>query len=164
MKGTWIHHNLESTGIQKVKTPSKNTCSKSTVETLEEILVCSKLTIETAMTPFRSGVDRVPKHRFSAKMYLFKFSNIDTKLICKICSKLTIKTPERKKWCHPGVFFVNFEHISYFALVLLLLTLTMYLLARLDEYNSIIIRGFQSAKNLISDISKWNTQLTLFEV
>ena len=46
--------------------------------------------------------------------------------VCEICSKLTKKTPER---CHrSGVFIVNFEHISHFVLVFLLLTLNMYLL------------------------------------
>ena len=33
--------------------------------------------------------------------------------------KLTIQTPERCHW-HPGVFIVNFEHISHLALVFLL--------------------------------------------
>ena len=43
----------------------------------------------------------------------------------KICSKLTIKTPERRHWPRSGVFIVNFEHTSHFALVFLLLTLNM---------------------------------------
>ena len=42
----------------------------------------------------------------------------------EICSKLTIKTPERRQWRRSGVFFVNFEHIPHIALVFLLLTLT----------------------------------------
>ena len=29
----------------------------------------------------------------------------------EICSKLTIKTPERRYWRRSGVFIVNFEHI-----------------------------------------------------
>ena len=54
-----------------------------------------------------------------------------------ICSKLTIKTPERRQWRRSGVFIVNFEHIwrrfdvfianfkyiSQLVLVFLLLTL-----------------------------------------
>ena len=33
---------------------------------------------------------------------------------CEICSKLTIKTPERRQW-RSGVFIVNFEYIwTYF--------------------------------------------------
>ena len=35
-----------------------------------------------------------------------------------------IKTPERRQWCRSGVFIVHFKHISHFALVFLLLTLT----------------------------------------
>ena len=42
---------------------------------------------------------------------------------CEICSKLTIKTPERRYWRRSGVF-VNFEHISQLVLVFLLLTLS----------------------------------------
>ena len=38
------------------------------------------------------------------------------------CSKLTIETLERRR---SGIFIVNFEHISYFVLVFLLLTLNM---------------------------------------
>ena len=35
------------------------------------------------------------------------------KAICEICSKLTIKTPERGHRRSYGVFFVNFKHISH---------------------------------------------------
>ena len=31
---------------------------------------------------------------------------------CKLCSKLTIKTPERRQQRRFGVFIVNFERIS----------------------------------------------------
>ena len=47
--------------------------------------------------------------------------NIRTR--CKICSKLTINTPELHWWRGSGVFIVNFEHISPLVLVFLLLTL-----------------------------------------
>ena len=43
----------------------------------------------------------------------------------EMCSKLTIKTPERHHWRHFDVFIVNFEHISHLVLVFLLLTLNM---------------------------------------
>ena len=39
-----------------------------------------------------------------------------------MCSKLTIKTSERRQR-RSGVFIVNFEHISQLSLVFLLLTL-----------------------------------------
>ena len=38
--------------------------------------------------------------------------------------KVNNKTPERRKWRHSGVFIINFEHISHFVLVFLLLTLS----------------------------------------
>ena len=52
---------------------------------------------------------------------MFKVYNKDT----RATSKLTIKTPERHQWRRYGVFIVNFEHISHFILVFLLLTLSM---------------------------------------
>ena len=45
-----------------------------------------------------------------ANIYLFKVNNKDTRKRCKICSKLTIKTPERRDWRQFGVF-INLEHI-----------------------------------------------------
>ena len=45
-------------------------------------------------------------------------------LRCEICSKLIIRTPERRQWRRSDVFIVNFEYISHLLLVLLLLTLS----------------------------------------
>ena len=45
--------------------------------------------------------------------------------MCEVCSKITIKTLERPN--RSSVFVVNFERISYFFLVFLLLTLSMHL-------------------------------------
>ena len=45
--------------------------------------------------------------------YMFKVNNRNIRTRCEICSELTMKTPERRHWCRSGVFFVNFEHISY---------------------------------------------------
>ena len=55
--------------------------------------------------------------------YLFKVNNKNTRKRCEICSKLTIKTPERCHWYHSGVFIVNFEQISHTSLIFPLLTL-----------------------------------------
>ena len=44
------------------------------------------------------------------------------------CSNLTIETLEqsvKRNWHRSGVFIVNFEHISHFVLLFLLLTLNM---------------------------------------
>ena len=49
-----------------------------------------------------------------------------TRTRCEICSKLTMKIPERCHW-RPGIFIVNFEHISHLVLVFLLLILNMQL-------------------------------------
>ena len=42
------------------------------------------------------------------------------------CSKLTIKTPERRHWRRFVVFIVNFEHILHLFPVFLLLTLKQH--------------------------------------
>ena len=46
--------------------------------------------------------------------YLFKVNSRNTRIRCEICSKLIIKTPERRQWRPSGVFIVNFEHIYTF--------------------------------------------------
>ena len=61
---------------------------------------------------------------YPADNYMFKLNNKNTRTRCEICSKLTTKTPERRNWRRPGVFVVNFEHISHLVLVFLLLTLS----------------------------------------
>ena len=58
-----------------------------------------------------------------AGIYLFKVKNRNTRARCEICSKLTIKTPERR-WCRFGVSIFNFEHIPHLVLVFLFLTLS----------------------------------------
>ena len=40
--------------------------------------------------------------------FLLKVDNRNTRAKCGICSKLTIKTPERRHWLCYGVFIVNF--------------------------------------------------------
>ena len=60
-----------------------------------------------------------------AGIYLLKVNNRNTRAKFEICSKLTIKIPERRQWRHSGIFIVNFEHISHHVLVFLLLTFNM---------------------------------------
>ena len=66
------------------------------------------------------------KHYFyiyhPAGKYVFKVKNRNIRTRCEIYSKLTIKTPERRRR-RSGVFIVNFEHISRLVLMFLLLTL-----------------------------------------
>ena len=40
---------------------------------------------------------------------MFKVNNQNTRTMCEICSKLTIKTPERCQLHRSGVFVVHFE-------------------------------------------------------
>ena len=54
----------------------------------------------------------------------YQVSNRNTRKKREICSKLTLKTPERCHSRYSGIFIVTFEHISHFFLVFLLLTLT----------------------------------------
>ena len=56
-------------------------------------------------------------------IYMLKVDNRNTRVRCEICSKLTMKTPER--CLRPGAFIVNFEHILHLVLVFLLLTLNL---------------------------------------
>ena len=50
---------------------------------------------------------------FPAGIYLLKVNNRNTRTRSEICSKLAIKTQERRQWHHYGVLNVNFEHISH---------------------------------------------------
>ena len=43
---------------------------------------------------------------------MFKVNNTNARTRYEICSKLTIKIPERRHWRRSGIFIVNFEHIS----------------------------------------------------
>ena len=66
-----------------------------------------------------------PKTSFSnpTGIYLFKAHSENTRAMCKICSKLTIKKKERGHWCYVGILSVNYEQISHIFLVLPLLAL-----------------------------------------
>ena len=52
----------------------------------------------------------------------FKVNNRNTRTMFEICSKLTIKTLERRQWRRSGVFIINFEQISHIVLLFLSLT------------------------------------------
>ena len=69
-----------------------NTCSNSTVETLEEGVVCSKLIITTTERWHHSPLVYITE--FPANIYLFKVNKIKTKMSCEICLTLTVNTPE----------------------------------------------------------------------
>ena len=50
---------------------------------------------------------------YPAGNYMFNINNRNTRTRCEICSKLTIKIPERHQWRRSGIFIVNTEHISH---------------------------------------------------
>ena len=60
---------------------------------------------------------------FPVGTYMFKVNHRHNRTRCEICSKLMIKTPERRHSRRSGVSIVNYEHISHIVLVFLLLTL-----------------------------------------
>ena len=72
---------------------------------------------------------------YPAGIYLLKADKRNTRTRCEICSKLPIKTLERRYWHHSVsdaidiilTFTVNFEHSSHLPLVFLLLTLSMWM-------------------------------------
>ena len=81
----------------------------------EQILkVCKAIHISSNKDQFKN----IP-----AGIYLLKVNNRNIRTRYEICSKLTTKIPERRRWRRSGIFIVNFEHISHLVLVFLLLIL-----------------------------------------
>ena len=56
--------------------------------------------------------------KYPAGIYLLKVNNRNTRARFEICSKLTLKAPDRRHWGRSGVFIINFA-ILHFALLLL---------------------------------------------
>ena len=84
-------------------------------------------------SPAESSEDRITgllqrkngiEYMHPANIYLFNTKNRNIRKRCEICSKLTIKTPDRRLWHCSGIFIINFECILHFFQVFLLLTLT----------------------------------------
>ena len=50
-------------------------------------------------------------------IFLFKVNNRNTRKRFEICSKLILKTPERRQWRRSVVFIVNSEQILHIVLV-----------------------------------------------
>ena len=65
------------------------------------------------------------KSYYLVSIYLLKVNNRTTRTRYEICSKLTVKTLERRQWRLSGVFIVKFKHVLRLFLVFLLLTLNM---------------------------------------
>ena len=54
-------------------------------------------------------------------IFLFKINDKKSRLLCEICSKLTIKTPERRYVRRCGVF-INFKPFFYVLVFVLVLS------------------------------------------
>ena len=65
---------------------------------------------------------------------MFKVNNRNRK---DICSRLTIKTPERRHGRRTSIFIVKFEYISQFLIVFLMMTLNMYLFPGREIFKSL---------------------------
>ena len=79
---------------------------------------------------------KVRKSQWFDNIYSFKVNNRNSGIRCEICSKLTMKTPERRHW--------------YFVLVFLLLTLSKKMLAGLSLFHHCqnnVIRTIETPNN-----------------
>ena len=65
---------------------------------------------------------------YPRKHLLVKSQNKNTSKRSEICSKLTIKTSERRHWSYSGVYIVKFDHVLHL-FVFLLLNLDSFVLA-----------------------------------
>ena len=68
------------------------------------------------------------RRNFPANL-LVQSNNTNARKMCEICSKLTIKTPQRRHLRRSGACIVNLEHISQRFLVFLWLALNKWVLA-----------------------------------
>ena len=70
----------------------------------------------------KSMKSRDNRNIYATSIYLFKVSNGNIRTMCKICSKRTIKTLERRQSRLSDIFIINLEQISQIFLIFLLLT------------------------------------------
>ena len=91
-------------------------------------------------------------HTEPSRHLLLKVINRNSRTRFEICSKLTIRTPERCHWRPLDVFIVNFEHISHLVLVVLLLTLNNCLLGRRNSRIIVCERHLWSFQTKFRDI------------
>ena len=138
MNGTWIHLNLKTNWNIKKSNPDNKYMFKVNSRNTRTRCHIFKVSRDNSrvMVSFYSGEDRLPWHGFQANIYLYKVNNIYTRISYGICSKLTTNSKEQCQWRRPNVFIDNHELVSPVILVFLLLTLGMFLFARLDGYNA----------------------------
>ena len=88
-----------------------------------------------AISPIRKHKQRLKMsltfnnfNTFLVGINMFKVKKKNTGTMCEICSKLTIKTPERRQF---AISIFNPEHVLHLVLVLLKLTLNKQMLVGL---------------------------------
>ena len=81
------------------------------------------ITIETFLSEQRFWKILTVGATYTACIYMFKINKGNTRTMCKMCSKLTIKTLKRRHWRRFAVFIVYFEQVSHMVLVFVLWTL-----------------------------------------
>ena len=79
--------------------------------------------------------------------YMFKVNNEKIRLICSMCSKLTINTA----WNCSGAFIVDVDHSQHIKMVFLLSTLTKYLSAGCERQ---VIMFWNHKKRYICFVTK----------
>ena len=104
------------------------------------------LLFDQLLTQFSSLKNLYLNELLPVNKYSLKVNNKDTRKRSEICSKLTIRKPERRHWPCSGFFIVNFEHISHLLLVLLLLNKVNV------RYHLLRRRGLKSAFVLSSSV------------
>ena len=91
----------------------------------------------------------VSRKSYKWQIHHYKYCLLDhalvtnTRIMCEICSKLTIKASERRQWRHYGVFLVNFEQILLITQVLVLLILNKKMQVGLTSMSQLTLQcGF----------------------
>ena len=79
-----------------------------------------KISLELQVQEFTLGINGAID--LPVGIYLFKVKKGNIRTLCEICSKLTIKKPQRRHRRRFGAFIVNFQKISHIALRFSLLT------------------------------------------
>ena len=85
-------------------------------------------------------------NRLPANIYFFKINNRNTRKRCEICSKLTIKAPEWRRWRRSGVFIVNFEHVSHLTSSVFLVDFKQVNLTWVEKLYQINVMSFHIIK------------------
>ena len=88
-------------------------------KSMMQILPNSGICLLTIFVKISIIYDIVLNIPLPASIYLLKVNNRNNRKRCKICSTLTIKTPERRQWPRYDVFMVNTSCSSVFLLLIL---------------------------------------------